>query len=136
MSPKRDKTVLQLVEKYRRAYPSFERPILRKLIRLENKEIFQSDSNLKKLDRCLRRAFGTKTGKLLNEDLESLRLYIEPGLITKEDLTNQQIIDLLSSLYPELAQEDPEIFKILNMLSAEGKLKTLRKLLFKESPLS
>jgi len=58
MSPKRDKTVPQLVEKYRREYPYLERPLLRKLMRLENPQLFRDNpSNLKKLDRYLRKAF-------------------------------------------------------------------------------
>lgn len=58
MSPKRDKTVPRLVEKYRREYPYLERPLLRKLMRLENPQLFRDNpSNLKKLDRHLRKAF-------------------------------------------------------------------------------
>lgn len=57
MSPRRDKTVAKLVEKYRRDYPDFKRPILRKFIRLENKDLFVSASNLRKLDRHLKKAF-------------------------------------------------------------------------------
>lgn len=62
MSPKHDKGVLRLVEKYRRRYPHLERSILRKLIRLENKGLFYlagkpNESKLKTLDRRLKKAF-------------------------------------------------------------------------------
>lgn len=62
MSPKHDKSVLRLVEKYRRRYPHLERSILRKLIRLENKGLFYlagkpNESKLKTLDRHLKKAF-------------------------------------------------------------------------------
>jgi len=58
MSPKRDKTVPQLVEKFRREYPHLERSLLRKLIRLENPHLFKNNpSNLKTLDRHLKKAF-------------------------------------------------------------------------------
>lgn len=55
MSPKRDKSVLQLVEKYKRDYPQLDRDLLRKIIRLDNK--LTNPSQLRKLDRTLKKAF-------------------------------------------------------------------------------
>ena len=64
MSPKRDKTVPHLVEKYLDKYPGLDRDLLRKLIRLENK--IENPSELKKLDMYLRKAFKNK-----NKDSQS-----------------------------------------------------------------
>jgi hypothetical protein len=58
MSLKKDKSVPELVEKYRRQYPTYERPELRAFIRTMNPDLFQGKpSNLKKLDRYLRKEF-------------------------------------------------------------------------------
>lgn len=57
MSPRRDKTVVSLAEKYKSRFPRLERPILRKLIRLENPDLFRNPSNLRKLDRTLGKLF-------------------------------------------------------------------------------
>jgi len=57
MSPKRDKTVSQLVEKYKQDFPGLESRFLRRLIRSEHKEIFQNPSNVRKLTRELKKAF-------------------------------------------------------------------------------
>lgn len=58
MSPNRVKTVSQLVEKYRRDYPELDRDLIRKLIRLENPELFSNSyANLKQLDRLLAKSF-------------------------------------------------------------------------------
>jgi hypothetical protein len=66
MSPKRDKTVAELVEKYIREHPRHSRPELRHLIRVDHQELFGSidksaGTNLRKLDRCLKKAFSGKT---------------------------------------------------------------------------
>jgi hypothetical protein len=66
MSLKKGKDVPQLVEKYRTKYPELDRDLLRKLIRLENPDRFPKGkslkyySNLKKLDRYLRKAFASE----------------------------------------------------------------------------
>ena len=65
MSVSEKKDVPQLVEKYRTKYPRLERPILRKLIRLENK--IENASDKRKLDRYLKKAF--KTSKTANEKI-------------------------------------------------------------------
>lgn len=63
MSLSRKNSVPQLVRKYRAKYPQLDRPILRKLIRLENPGLLSRekaqnwDSNLRKLDRHLRKTF-------------------------------------------------------------------------------
>jgi len=63
MSPKRYNDVPQLVEKTKAKYPEVDRDLLRKLIRLENPNLFHKQknqsyrSNLKKLDRHLKKAF-------------------------------------------------------------------------------
>lgn len=59
------KSVSQIVEKYRGKHPEMDRSTLRKRIRLENLDVFDdkrnksSASNLRKLDRCLRKEFKT-----------------------------------------------------------------------------
>lgn len=55
MSLKHNKNVPELVKNYRSKYPNVDRDLLRKLIRLENK--IENPSELKKLDRCLRKSF-------------------------------------------------------------------------------
>lgn len=64
MSPKRDRSVREIVENYRRDLPELERALLRRLIRSEYREIFQplgkghfESSKLKTLDRELKRSF-------------------------------------------------------------------------------
>jgi hypothetical protein len=60
----RNKIVPQLVEKYKTKYPGLDRDLLRKLIRLENPGLFlKNPSNLKKLDRYLRKAFEHQSSK-------------------------------------------------------------------------
>lgn len=55
---KRDKSVPELVQKYRHRWPDLERDLLRKLMRIENPKLFLNNpSNLKKLDRHLKREF-------------------------------------------------------------------------------
>jgi hypothetical protein len=57
MSLSKDNHVSKLVEKYRRMFPNVERPLLRKLIREENK--ITNPSELKKLDRYLKKAYSS-----------------------------------------------------------------------------
>ena len=55
---KRDKTIQYLVTDYRFNFHYLERPLLRKLIRLENPDLFKNkDSNLKTLDRWLKKSY-------------------------------------------------------------------------------
>jgi hypothetical protein len=53
---KRDKTVSQIVEKYMRQYPNYDRDLIRKLIRIDKPGAF----NLRTLDRHLKIAFEEK----------------------------------------------------------------------------
>lgn len=82
MSLPRKKTVSQLVKKYRAKYPELEREILRKLIRLENPELFSREktrnpsSNLRNLDRHLGKAFKNAEPKTA-EKAEPLKEQIE-----------------------------------------------------------
>lgn len=55
VSTSNKQNVPELVKKYRSKYPELDRDLLRKLIRLENK--IENPSELKKLDRCLRKSF-------------------------------------------------------------------------------
>lgn len=83
MSPKRRKDVSQLVEKYRSQFPDLERPLLRKLIRLEHPELFKNNpSNRKTLDRHLKRAFKHK----------------EPSFRTKEKPSKPSRLNVLEYL--------------------------------------
>lgn len=60
MSFKGGKNVPQLVSKMRADYPQLDRDLIRKLIRLENPDLFKDNpSNLKKLDRYLKRSYKT-----------------------------------------------------------------------------
>jgi hypothetical protein len=63
MSPKKDKNVAELVEKYKSKYSTLDRDLLRKIIRLENPLLFSEGktpyylSNLRKLDRHMRKTY-------------------------------------------------------------------------------
>ena len=58
MSSKRDKNVSQLVEKYKREFPTLEKKFIRRLIKSENKELFDNNpSEVRKLSRYLEKAF-------------------------------------------------------------------------------
>jgi hypothetical protein len=60
MSPSHDKTVPELVEKYVRDSQTrnLDRPLLRRIIRKEHPDLFLNNpSNLKKLDRYLKKAY-------------------------------------------------------------------------------
>jgi len=67
MSQKRNKTVPQLVEKYRREFPALEKRFIRRLILAEHKELFNKslnkndDSEVRKLSRYLEKAFSNNT---------------------------------------------------------------------------
>jgi hypothetical protein len=58
MSSNKTLDVPQIVKKYMQKYPELDRDVLRKLIRLEFK--ITNPSELKKLDRCLGKAFEKK----------------------------------------------------------------------------
>jgi hypothetical protein len=61
MSPKRDKTVPELVEKYRNQFPNAEKRFIRKLIIAEHKELFpENGANIRKLTRYLKKSFNTE----------------------------------------------------------------------------
>ena len=67
MSPRRNSNVAELVKIYTNRYPKLDRDLLRKLIRLENPILFSKKenisylSNLRQLDRKLKKAFESKT---------------------------------------------------------------------------
>ena len=89
MSPKRDRTVLEIVEKYRRKFKLLERPLLRKLIRLENPEIFKPESSkLKTLDRALRKLFKQEQNtpyRTVNSKSPEANLQSKPTIMLKEE---------------------------------------------------
>ena len=103
MSLKRSKDVPQLVEKYRAKYPQLDRDLLRKLIRLENPDLFDEKrnknyaSNLKKLDRYLRKAFASELSgqsllkKSSDDSLEKalLELAKEQSKTTMEEVASK-----------------------------------------------
>lgn len=89
MSPRRNSNVARLVEKYKNKYSELDRDLLRKLIRLENPHLFSAEknvnylSNLRKLDRKLKKAFESKTSletlynKLFEMSPEELRFIMQ-----------------------------------------------------------
>jgi hypothetical protein len=99
MSLKRSKDVLQLVEKYRAKYPQLDRDLLRRLIRLENPDIFLKEknknygNNLKTLDRYLRKAFETRPPSRSNE------------LSRQPNLKKTFVDDLVEKALQKLAKE-------------------------------
>jgi hypothetical protein len=96
MSPKRDKTVLQIVEKalIENKKINLPRGLLRGYIRKSNLELFENKpSNLKKLDRYLKKAFETQTNK------------IEVTKQTKEETQEQRVLNFLVSKNPKLKKD-------------------------------
>jgi hypothetical protein len=69
MSQKRDKTVPQLVEKYRREFPELEKRFIRRLIIAEHKELFTIDSEVRKLTRYLEKSFKSNDKKTKDSEL-------------------------------------------------------------------
>jgi hypothetical protein len=78
MSLSKRKDVSQLVKKYLEDYPNIDRDLLRKLIRLENK--IENPSDLRKLDRCLKKAYGNSKPSQNEESTEEIieRIDIRP----------------------------------------------------------
>ena len=120
--------VPQLVEKYRKKYPTLDRDLLRKLIRLENK--IGNPSELKKLDRYLRKEFQNSNSKedetyqkeealdkqgffdWLERRAERKRLEKERN--RKEVLINQDVyLRLVAKYHPELKAFDDWADQIL-----------------------
>ncbi|MCJ7763412.1 hypothetical protein MUP38_08175 [Candidatus Bathyarchaeota archaeon] len=103
MSLKRSKDVPKLVEKYRAKYPQLDRDLLRRLIRLEHPDLFDEKrnknyaSNLKKLDRYLRKAFenelsGQPLPRKSSDDLVEralLKLAKEQNKTTMEEVASE-----------------------------------------------
>jgi ABC-type phosphate transport system auxiliary subunit len=87
MSLKKDKNVPQLVEKYKQKFQAFTRSQLRTIIRVENPLLFNKDknfsyqSNLKSLDRYLRKAFQNKT-----KDVETKKPIEKIGFFERREL--------------------------------------------------
>jgi hypothetical protein len=102
MSLKRSKDVPQLVKKYRAKYPELDRDLLRKLIRLENPDLFlkgknlKCDSNLKKLDRYLRKASASELSghPLLKKSSDDL---VEKALLKLEKEQNKTTMEEVAS---------------------------------------
>jgi hypothetical protein len=57
MSQKRSNSVPNLVEKYRRNYPAFEKRHIRRMIIVYSNGAFKNPSELKKLTRALKKSF-------------------------------------------------------------------------------
>lgn len=102
MSLNRSKDVPQLVEKYRAKYPQSNRGLLRRLIRVENPDLFGEKrskncaSNLKKLDRCLRKAFASEPSEhpLLKKSSDDL---IEKALLKLAKEQNKTTMEEVAS---------------------------------------
>ena len=140
MSPNKDKSVPQLVEKYKRDKQTrdLDRDLMRRLIRREHPELFlDNPSNLKKLDRYLREAFDNpknQTEEINNND-NSGNIKKNMGLFSwleqradrkkKEHvLKNKRLECELAILYEkieletegELNEDDPEYLRKLDAL--------------------
>jgi len=110
VSPKRDKTVRELVEKYRERYPFLERPLIRKLIRLENRNLFPPESSgLRKLSRELKRSF-------------TLKPYLQPLNVT----------DLEAKLKPLIEIADAPYLKKPHCITISNEKETIIKIQFDE----
>jgi len=113
MSVNRPLDVPQLVKKYRDRYSELDRDLLRKIIRSENK--ITNPSELKKLDRYLRKAFENKVELSTSEDL----------VIDWEKFENEAKRASLSKVIEENFQPEPETKKYL---------KRMKKLLSSKKP--
>ena len=96
MSPNKDKSVPQLVEKYRKdkITTNLDRDLIRRLIRVEHPELFLDNaSNLKKLDRHLKKSFKQKPKP------DDLTVVLEK--IPERGLSNKEIIEIVDSYKKE-----------------------------------
>jgi hypothetical protein len=90
MSLKHNKNVPELVKNYRSKYPNVDRDLLRKLIRLENK--IENPSELKKLDRCLRKSFiGLKSATLIKTESDKI---VKPGWLERRSERKRQEMEI------------------------------------------
>ena len=138
MSPKHRKDVSQLVEKYKRELPYLERPLLRRLIRVENPQLFKNNpsmaSNLKTLDRHLKKAFETKKPSFQTEEKLSKpsRLNIFEYLKWKKQDEYEKLDECLrlaycnSAIHREemyLDDDDPEYLKKISEIEFKWRKK-------------
>jgi len=89
MSPNKNKSVPQLVEKYKQNKQTcdLDRDLMRRLIRLENPDLFLNNpSNLKKLDRYLRKAFANSKPISARAKIKKLRELMHSDNPTDETL--------------------------------------------------
>jgi len=121
MSPKQYNNVPQLVEKYKAKYLGVERDLLRKLIRLENPNLFHKEKNrsyrnsLKKLDRYLKRAFSASNQSQNNPST----LNYEPNSIYEKRLETIRQENLSN---PIIAYADLVLFMVTLPSHIQNKL--------------
>jgi hypothetical protein len=122
MSLSQRKDVLQLVEKYRKKYPTLDRNFVRKLIRLENPELFgkncrSKDTNLKALDRHLRKSFEKDKVSINSENKPNFGC--EPRVMDVDMLKLTQELQALEELVPTIKNDEriKIIKKMLRKLS-------------------
>ena len=121
MSPKRDRTVRQIVEKYRCQYPILERPLLRKLIRLEHRDVFKPESGpLKTLDRELKRSYKIEpftllqtSTKLVKERLVILGAQSNPELIDFQNDFQLSFDTMVRLAQKKLSKQPPDTKQII-----------------------
>lgn len=110
----RHKTVAELPEIYIKRYPYLDRDLLRKLIRLEKPVFFatQNDitnnSNLRKLDHHMKKAFRQKTQE---DRIKQLKEIIRAWGENPEEILNKDA--LMRGNRTVIQQEDEEIIDIL-----------------------
>jgi hypothetical protein len=99
MSLKEKKNVPQLVKKYRERYPYLDRDLMRKIIRLENN--ITNPSELKKLDRHLKKAYETKT-RNVEGICDSLAEKSEKTEVPKELIRFWEKAEFLANQFPDI----------------------------------
>jgi hypothetical protein len=115
MSLPNKKDVRQIVQKYRREFPTIDRPFLRRLIRSEQK--LTKDSELKALDRHLKKAFekpseNAKSSEILEPNPDELSAFMQ---FPRSSITCSFAEEHLRSHYPEWYQRNKKTFDEMRM---------------------
>lgn len=112
MSTKHKVNVPKIVEKYRQAFPGLEKRFIRRLIKSENKELFQKanglpdEAQIKKLTRALQVSYKEPPINLDPEDEKTLINLFKDLKARKKKIVSTDILDvLLKSLSVTLEME-------------------------------
>jgi hypothetical protein len=113
MSTKRKINVPKIVEKYRQAFPGLEKRYIRRLIRSENKELFQKanglpdEAQIKKLTRALQASYKEPPINLDPEDEKTLVNFLKDLKAGKMKIVPTNILDVRLRSLPVTLETEP-----------------------------